>query len=247
MDQQDAVMTALRDVVGQDLVGLCVYGSSVEGGLRPASDIDLLAVTKAPLSPARRMRLSDRMMSVSGERAHGRPVELTAVVQEQVKPWRYPPIADFVYGEWLVASLGEPGVTGPAATPNLAVEITQVLRADRVVTGPPPNEVLDAVPPEDLARACRDSIPGLLADLEGDERNVILTFARIWYTLETGQISSKDRAAEWASPRLPEDLRPVLDHVRRLYLTTSYAQERWPPGLRESTARLVDHITHRLP
>jgi hypothetical protein len=204
-------------------------------------------VTKAPLSSNGRVLLAQRVMSVSGKRVNGRPMEVTVVVQDQVSPWRYPPEADFVYGDWLVDSLAEPPVTGPAATPNLAVEITQVLQADMVLTGPPANEVLEAVPPEDLARACRDSIPALLADLEGDERNVVLTFARIWFTLETGRICSKDRAAEWAVPQLPEDLRPVLEHARHLYVTTPYSDETWPPGLRARCAALVGHIMGRLP
>jgi streptomycin 3"-adenylyltransferase len=247
VDQQDAVAAALRDVVDKDLIGVYLYGSSVDGGLRPASDIDVLAVTRSPLSPAARSRLAERVMSVSGERASGRSLEVTVVVQDEVNPWRYPPVADFVYGDWLAASLNDPAATGPAATPNLAVEITQILQAQRVLTGPPAKEVLAIVPPADLARACRDCIPSLLEDLVGDERNVVLTFARIWCTLETGRILSKDRAAEWAAPRLPADLRPVLEHARHLYLTTPYAQESWPAGLRESSALLVDHIIHRLP
>lgn len=247
MDQQDAVTALLRYVMGTDLVGVYLYGSSVDGGLRPASDIDVLAVTRSPLSPSARGRLAQSVMSVSGERAGGRSLEVTVVVKEQVNPWRYPPVADFVYGDWLVASLNEPGVTGPAATPNLAVELTQVLQAEKVMTGPPAKDVLDRPPREDLARACHDSIPGLLADLDGDERNVVLTFARIWCTLATGRILSKDRAAHWAAPQLPIDVRPVLEHARHLYLTTTYAEENWPAGLRERSAALVDHIIHRLP
>ena len=32
-------------------------------------------------------------------------------------------------------------------------------------------------------------------DLEGDERNIILTLARIWYSVVTGNIVAKDEAA----------------------------------------------------
>ena len=44
-----------------------------------------------------------------------------------------------------------------------------------------------------------------MADLEGDVRNVLLTLARVWFTLETGTIASKDVAADWAITRLPRD------------------------------------------
>jgi streptomycin 3"-adenylyltransferase len=87
------------------------------------------------------------------------------------------------------------------------------LQANHPLFGPPPAEVLDPVPPADLRRAMFDSIPALLGFLDGDEGNVVLTFARIWTTLATGIIRSKDAAADWALPRLPPEHRAVLAHV----------------------------------
>ncbi|NUU19470.1 DUF4111 domain-containing protein [Cellulomonas humilata] len=241
------MLAELQAIVGDDLLGLYLYGSSVAGGLRPASDVDLLGVTRTSLHRSSRARLAGRIRAISGSRGNGRSLELTVVVQSQVTPWRYPPTADFVYGDWLGDSFAEPTVTGPAATPNLAIEITQVLGAGHVVAGPSASELLDPVPPGDVARACRDCIPGLLADLDGDERNVILTCARIWCTLESGEIRSKDQAADWALPRLSADLRPVLQHARDLYLTTTYEDETWPSGMRGQSRELVERIVAQLP
>jgi streptomycin 3"-adenylyltransferase len=47
---------------------------------------------------------------------------------------------------------------------------------------------------------------------------VVLTLARIWTTVATGIIRSKDAAADWALARLPEEHRPVLAHARATYL-----------------------------
>ncbi len=74
------------------------------------------------------------------------------------------------------------------------------------------------MPAADMRRAMVDGIPALLRDLDGDERNVVLTFARIWMTLETGLIVSKDAAADWALPRLPRQHRTALAHARAIYL-----------------------------
>jgi len=70
-----------------------------------------------------------------------------------------------------------------------------------------------------------DSIPALLSYLHGDERNVVLTFARIWTTLATGEIRSKDASADWVLPQLPLEHRAVLAHARDLYLRG--APEEW--------------------
>ncbi|MGW1609082.1 DUF4111 domain-containing protein [Streptomyces sp. NPDC002285] len=61
-------------------------------------------------------------------------------------------------------------------------------------------------------------MPDLLPELDTDTRNVLLTLARIWTTLATGAIRSKDAAADWALARLPAEHRPVLAHARAVHL-----------------------------
>ncbi len=47
-----------------------------------------------------RHALLSGLLGISGSRNHARPVELIVVDQSEVRPWRYPPTADFLYGEW---------------------------------------------------------------------------------------------------------------------------------------------------
>lgn len=68
-------------------------------------------------------------------------------------------------------------------------------------------------------------MPELLAELASDTRNVVLTLARIWMTLETGALTSKDAAADWALAQLPAAHRPVLAHARSVYVAGE--AERW--------------------
>lgn len=60
--------------------------------------------------------------------------------------------------------------------------------------------------------------PGLLSGIEGDERNVVLTLARMWFTALTGEIVSKDVAAEWAENHLPDEQSALLCEARLAYL-----------------------------
>ena len=92
---------------------------------------------------------------------------------------------------------------------------------------------------EDVNRAIVEGIPGLLDDLDADTGNVVLTFARIWTTLETGTIRSKDAAADWALARLPQEHRPVLARARAIYLGDE--EERWD-DLRPRVRPHVDHV-----
>ncbi|MGG8407995.1 aminoglycoside adenylyltransferase domain-containing protein [Streptomyces sp. 12297] len=144
------------------------------GGLAPASDLDVLAVTRRSLGDVQRRSLTKGLLEISGVTAPARPVELTVVVQSEVRPWRFPPTVDFLYGEWLRAEY-EAGVTPrPEPVPDLALVITMALASDRPLTGPRPSEVLAPVPRSDLVRASVAGVPELLGDLDGDTRNVVL-------------------------------------------------------------------------
>ncbi len=203
------------------VLGLYLFGSSVVGGLRPASDLDLLVVTGRSLTTEDRKGLVRFLVQFSGRRATvaaGRPLELTSVVRGQVVPWGYPPVCDFLYGEWLRDEFESGSVPQPHVNPDLAVGFTTLHQHARVLRGPDPSELLPEVPVEDLRQAVRDSLEPLLGDLAGDERNVLLTLARMVVTLESDLIVSKDDAAGRLLPSLPEPDRSVLALAARGYL-----------------------------
>jgi streptomycin 3"-adenylyltransferase len=235
MAQVDDVVALARAVLGDDLVGAYLHGSAVLGQLRPRSDTDVLIVSRRRLTEGERRTLVEGLMDISGRRARtggpARPIELTIVVQSDVRPWRYPPRCEFLYGEWLRDDYERGEVPGAAESPDLAPIISMVLLGNRALTGPPPAAVLDPVPYDDLVRAVVHGIPGLLDDLETDTANVVLTLARIWTTVATGQLRAKDAAADWALERLPAEHRPVLERARAIYLGDIEDEENadlWP-------------------
>jgi streptomycin 3"-adenylyltransferase len=238
MDQIHQIVRLIDDVLGAETIGAYLHGSSVLGGLRPASDLDVLVVTRRPMAGPQRRALIEELLKISGTAAGGRSIELTVVVQSEVRPWRFPPTRDFLYGDWLRDELASGGGPGPQPTPDLALLISMVLAGDRPLLGP--------VPPADLVRGSVAGIPDLLSDLAEDTRNVVLTFARIWTTVATGEIRSKDAAADWALTHLPPEHRPALQHAKELYLSSSYAHETWTPELRAAARPCVDEMLARI-
>ena len=221
-EQLDQTLAVVREVLGSDLVGVYLFGSAVLGGLTPTSDLDLLAVSRRPTTREQRRRLVERLLSLS---MRPRYLELTIVAEPEIRPWRYPPQMDFQYGDWLRTQFERGEIPPPAPNPDLAALFTMTLLAGKALHGPPPADVLDPVPHDDLLRAGLDGLDGLLADLDHDTRNVLLTLARIWSTAETGDICPKDAAADWALPHLPPQHRPVLERARDGYRVGDYG--RW--------------------
>lgn len=229
-EQPDRVVALVRDVLGRHALGAYLLGSAVLGGLRLRSDLDVLVVSDHQTTPEEKQRLVDRLLAISGRstpQGKWRNVELTIVVDSEIKPWRYPPRSDFQYGQRFRAAFDKGNLSPwPTTTdPDLAVLITMVLLANSPVLGPPPAAIFDPVPHPDLIHAMTRDIDAWLDNLDSDTRNVILALARIWSTVATGVIGSKDAAADWALERLPGEHGAVLARARAIYLGDE--KERW--------------------
>lgn len=217
---QQALEIILREL-GPGLVGAYLFGSAVSGGLRPHSDIDVLFVIDRRTSAEERRKLGTEFMRISGNPGAAtslRPLEATVLCRSDFVPWHYPPRHELLYGEWLRNDFADGRIPEPAANPDLTVVLTTVRIHSVTLYGPDAAGLFDPVPQADLRKAIADTLPQLLASVRGDERNVLLTLARMWMTVTTGAIESKDEAARWALPRLPPALQPLLDRARRAYL-----------------------------
>jgi streptomycin 3"-adenylyltransferase len=243
----DYVLSLVRTVLGRDVVGAYLFGSAALGGLRPQSDLDVLVVSKRRTTRAEKQCLVDHLLSVSGRQrgeVRWRRIELTIVVESEMNPWRYPPTIDFIYGDWLREDFDRGSIEpSPREHPDLATVITMVLQSDRPLMGPPPAALLAPVPHQDLLRAIVGGIDSLLRDIDSDTTNVILTLARIWITMATGAIRSKDMAADWALVQLPDQYRPVLARARANYVRSDV--ESWD-DLRLRVRPFADYVVAQI-
>jgi len=228
--QLHRALAVLRQILDAEIVGAYLFGSAVQGGLRPESDLDILVVSKRATTDSEKEQLARRLMAISGRstpKGISRRVEVTVVVLSAINPWSYPPSLDFQYGDWLRTEF-ESGKFEPQPTPvrpDLALLIAMVVAADKPLMGPPPARVFDLIPHEDVLKAMVADIDRLRSDIGSDTRNAILTLARMWSTISTGSIRSKDAAASWVLERLPAEHRRVLQRAREAYLGSE--PERW--------------------
>jgi streptomycin 3"-adenylyltransferase len=221
-------------------IAFYLTGSAVTAGLRPNSDLDFVLVTERSLTNVERQRLLAFLLAVSehtGEPA--RPIELTSIVVADVVPWTYPPTCDFQYGEWLRDAFASGSIPERHVSPDLTVMLATLLCHFEVLRGPAPPDLIDPVPANDLRRAIVDSLPSLLDDLVDDERNVILTLARMLVTVSTGDIVPKDEAARRVEPALPGPDRQVLNRAAAGYL--GELDDDWA-GCNQQVRTTADHL-----
>lgn len=210
----------LKMILGPDLLGVYLYGSAIVGGLQKYSDIDLFVVTNRATTSEEKARLIANLLKISGiyMKSTKSPIELTIVDKSMITPWQYPPHFDFQYGEWLRTSF-EKGEVCPWVTnemPDLALIVTQVLLKSETLFGPEPKQLLSKVPYHNFIQAMLHDVNRLVEELSDDTRNVLLTVARIWSTLETDAIRSKSAAADWVMKHLPKVYQPVMMRAKSI-------------------------------
>lgn len=236
----------VEELLDSKVVAVYLFGSAVIGGLRINSDVDVLVVANHSLPELTRRKLIDRLMLISGKIGNTdsvRSLEVTVINFGDVVPWRYPPKNEFIYGEWLRDELEKGQIQEPTYDSDLAIVLAQVRKNSVSLFGPDASDILEPVPMTDIRRAIRESLPGLIEGIKGDERNVILTLARMWLTVAVGEISPKDAAAEWAIPRLPKEHATLLDLARKAY-RGEYV-DKWE-GLDAEVIALVNHMKNSI-
>ncbi len=235
-----AALSLLTDRLQDTLKGVYLHGSATQGGLRPDSDVDLLAVVDRTLTQDVRRDLTRALLRISGRHRAGdgtRPLELAIFEQESLRAGLYPARIGFIYGEWLRASCEGGDIPSPHADPEYTLMLAQARGQAVPLYGPALAQFVPAVAAADIRRATADALPPLLASLRDDGINVLLTLARMACTLETGDFVSKDIAAGRVAGRLSPATALTLAKARDAYLSGS---ARWRPSPDEVALAAAD-------
>jgi predicted nucleotidyltransferase len=205
----------LEAALRQALVGIYLHGSLALGCFnRDLSDIDLLVVTRRRTTEDEQRQAVALLLASSGEPSS---VELSVLAEEDLEPWRYPTPYDFHYAEPLRAFFEAGGVESGGDDYDLPAHITVSRAYGIALAGPPPHAVFPEVPWPDYADSLRRDLEWAI---EADPLRAIyktLSPARIWATLSTGEIHSKESGAVWALERLPPELRPLVERALARY------------------------------
>jgi streptomycin 3"-adenylyltransferase len=214
--QVEALVSGLRDALGDNLVGIYLHGSLALGCFNPKrSDIDVLVVTGHPLADEERSRVAHTLLRLSGD---PNAIELSTLARGYLEPWRHPSPYDFHFGERRRSQMerGDFGTSGETDV-DLAAHVTVARRAGVALHGPAPEIVFPPVPREDYAESLLGDLEWTLAEHPTDLYGA-LSPARVWAGIaEPDALHTKESAASWALARVPPEHRAVLDHALALY------------------------------
>lgn len=245
--QAEAVVAILRDLFREDLLAVYLHGSAVSGGLRPHSDIDLIAVVKRAMTDLERKSLLAALLRISGRHpalpAGPRCLELMVFLASDLADLPFPARVEFLYGEWLRDAFEQGDVPEPAGDAENTLVLAQAREQALALFGPAAGAFLPDIPVRHVRQAMLDALPSLRANLRGDERNVLLTLARMWWTAVKADFATKDGAATWAARRMPEPEAAALILARDAYLGA--AIDMWDDR-RAAAEKAADYLQARV-
>ena len=239
------VISIAESLFHNQILGIYLYGSATVGGLHPDSDIDILIIITQDMSDHIRDNLTKQLLTVSSSVGciEKRPLEVTIISQNDIVPWNFPPRCEYMYGEWLREEMEAGKSPQPCYDPDIAILLWQARKTSVTLKGMESIKLLPFISFQEIKRAIQSSLPGLFSSFDGDERNVLLTLSRMWYTLETEEIASKDIAAEWVLPQLPETLSTPLKIAKEAYLGN--LSDKWE-NADKNTLALIEFIKCRI-
>ncbi len=243
----------IQQQLAANLLTIYLYGSALDGGLKPRSDIDLLViVAKHPESTTLRT-LQRELLAISappGQHATRRALEATVITLTEVVPWRHPARRELQFGEWLRQDIGTDILESPTRDPDLAILLTKARQHSIALHGPAITALLQPVAGRDFKQALADTLLlwNTAEDWHGEEANTVLTLARIWYSAQTGNIAPKDVAADWLLQHLPAHHHAILGRARALYLGHGDNTAPWPAAelaafIHDAKARITETLT----
>jgi hypothetical protein len=200
------LVARVESILEENLVGAYLVGSFALGGGDLQSDCDFLVVTEARVTPAQEQELRDLHAEIPSRTGHW-PHDLEG---------SYAPRADLASLEalgqkWLYVDRGHREMQW--STHCNCEDVRWTLREHGItLAGTGAKQLVAEVPADVLRSKMRTLIARFPADLRSwtnfdevawSQRYAVTTLCRMLYTLDTGEITAKQNALEWARSALP--------------------------------------------
>ena len=222
-NQIESLISALKNALDDDLVGIYLHGSLALGCFNPdRSDIDILVITKQAMTVEMKRDIAELLLQHSLNPA---PVEISFLARAHIAPWQYPTPYDFHYSEdWrekvekeLKHGKWKKWNDEPKTDKDLAAHITVTRARGVALHGKSIAEIFPAVPEEDYIDSLVEDFHWARQRMSQHPTNFILNSCRVLAYLLDRQILSKDEAGQWALNLVAEEFRETVNHALEAY------------------------------
>ncbi len=241
----DLVLLRIQAVLGTKLVGLYLYGSLVTGDFDPdRSDLDLLAAISSELDQNELAALGAMHQDVArNEKRWDNRLEVAYLSTHALRTFKSEtsPIA--------IISPGEPFHL-KTADRDWLINWYYVREQGLAQFGPSPKLVIPPISSEEVLQWVKDHLKSWRETItRSRHRNsqvyATLTICRALYTFTTGALTSKPRAALWATQQFPE-WAPLIQAALRSWREDWYRDDVDHDATFPETTRFVNFAVDRI-
>ena len=200
----DTLLFQIHSILGDNLVGLYLYGSLATGDFDyDISDIDLLAVTSSDLTPDEFDRLHQMHDHIAAQNKDwDNRIEVAYISTAALKTYKSHP------SQIAIISPGEPFHIKEAGK-DWAINWYSVREKGITLFGPPPQTIIDPITKEEFIQIVVNQTKQWASWLDNIQSRpyqayAILTMCRALYAYKNGEQASKKQAALWAQKELPQ-------------------------------------------
>lgn len=192
-DGIEGYATGLVEVLGENLVGVYLYGSLVRGCYHSGpSDVDVIVVIGRDCAESE----YPEILRVHGD--VGAPVDAVFVTEEQLNSDVFPTPIGFLVKLKIIHV--------PEGRGDFLPQRQDAYEAGVALVGPEPREIIRPVPWPLL----KESLDWLFPHIVGKFKNPVLMLCRIAYAHANHSLCCKRRAGEWALEEFDERWRPMI-------------------------------------
>lgn len=148
-------------------------------------------------------------------------MEVTIVNQSELSSLEFPLQREFQYSEWLREEYSNGYIPETVKDEDLTILLRKVRLNSLALYGKEATEVIPIISDTVFNKAILASLPNLIKEIEDDEINVILTLCRMYYSIQTGVVISKDKAVDYILPITPDKFKSILVQAKAVYLGES--------------------------
>lgn len=192
--QVNQVVSIAETLLQGQILGMYLYGSATMNKLRPDSDIDILIITgQGELNLSTDMKeLTKQLLEISGfvGCAEKRPLEITVINQKHYSV-AVSTKCEYMYGEWLRKEMEAGMIPQACFDPDIAILLWQARKSSITLKGVDCKKLIIRIPFCEIQKAIQFPLTRFDFHFKGDERNVPLTLSRMWFTLETEDVTTK--------------------------------------------------------
>ena len=200
LDRALVYATGLLGILGDDLIGVYLYGSLARGCYHPASsDMDIIVVT------GRDCAESEYPAILEAHKDVGVPLDAVFVTEEQLNADVFPTPIGFLVKLKIIHV--------PEGRGDFLLQRQEAYEAGVALVGPEPREIIRPVPWPLL----KESLNFLFPHIVGKFKNPVLMLCRIAYAHANHSLCSKPQAGEWGLEAFEDRWKPIISAALAQY------------------------------